>query len=129
MKQLLLINADEILKDSEGYTYLLEHPNVRIIQDKEFVKQSESNVINSDTEVFMFFNKASIDFKSILAFIKANTNTDDFTVIIDASEFDEEDHDALDSVMETLADYVKLLIADDAKDLRRLVIGLISKYL
>lgn len=126
MKKLLLVNSRNIIPSVHSdYS-----DKVEIIDNKELLSKTLTDYLSKFEEIFMFFNKENIDFYSLTAFIRINeVYINQFTVVIDASEFDENDHDTLDSVIENLSDYVKCLIADDKEDLRKMVFGLIAKYL
>ena len=124
--KLLLVNSENIISSV--------HPDyadkIEMITNKELLSNTLTDYIGKFEEIFMFFNKSNIDFYSLAAFIRLNDKyVHHFTVVIDASDFTEDDNDTLDAVIETLSDHVKCLIADDITDLKKMVMGLISKYL
>jgi len=71
-------------------------------------------------KILFIFNKKNVDFSAVLKFISSVKNcSSEVFVLIDASEFTEEDNERVDEIIQTLSDYVTVLITDDQKDMDR----------
>ena len=109
---------------AHGYEYFTPYKST-LSEGIELEEITDENVKISDVlktkdffQILFIFNKKNVDFTSVLKFISTvrNYNSEVF-VLIDASEFTEEDNERVDEIIETMSDYVTVLITDDKKDM------------
>lgn len=111
---MILLVGFEIIKDKISKT--LESYEDHFVERSliSFMKDFKEIDFTKITETIIFFNKSQFDIASLFAIIKSITDNNT-VLIIDTSLFDEEENEALDNIVEAIADIVEhLYIIDES---------------
>lgn len=93
------------------------NPNIQVTELEEGVDIHTVLDNNTFDKIIFILSKDNVDFKSGIDLIYSNVLYNDVLVIIDASNFTDEENLKFDSVIEYLSDYVDILISDDQSDI------------
>jgi len=98
--------------------------------DYGFIKISNIELhgyVSKIRNIVLYLNNVTFDIELIKWFI-FNMNADNIAILIDASEFTEEEHCLLDDSIMTLSDFAIILISDSKEDILQESASLVDMF-